>query len=412
MSDIVDKLEKTTKLALKSKSVEEGISHLADAFALLVKEQYEIDKKKQILDLKSAAEKKRDNRNSDTSCKNVAKLDFFSEYLEQILKNIGQGILFINRDGVITSYNERAKEILKKGNVLNKKFWNHFSDDFFGFSLSDSLKYGLNYNTNFLNLNNLKEVEISTKYLASPEKNYEGLLIMLKDITEVETLKKEKYREQTTSQIGKIVTTVIHEIKNPLGAIRGYASLLNKDLEENEALREKVEYILEASKSLERIVDSILQYTRPLQLKKSPCDLCKILKEVTRSIKIDTSFTKKVKVSLHFSLDKFICGVDKDLIKLAFFNILINAYQSMEEGTISVYLIRRNDGCLISFSDTGYGMSEKQIEHIFSPFFTTKEEGNGLGLSETKKIIQTHGGSIDVTSKLGIGSTFTIYLPG
>lgn len=413
MSDIVSKLEKTTKLALKSQSVQEGISHLADAFQLLTQEQYEINKAKKLLKENSNKSKIKECQYELALKKNIEEQLFFSEYLEVILKNIKQGVIFINRDGIVTAFNEQAKRLLNKEDVLNKKVWNHFPDDFFGFSIAGCLKYGLNYNRNFLNLKNLKQVEISTKYLSSTEKNYEGLLILLNDITEIENLRKEKVKEKSTSEIGKIITTVVHEIKNPLGAIRGYASLLKKDLEDNESLKEKAEYILEASKSLERIVNSILQYTRPLQLKKESCNLCDLIEEVVHSIKIDTSFSRTIDVSLHFPIKNFICKIDKDLMRLAVFNILINAYQSMEgEGTIDVYLLQRNEGCLMSFTDSGYGMSSTQIQHIFSPFFTTKDTGNGLGLSETKKIIDAHGGSIEVTSKLEKGSTFTIYIPG
>ena len=103
---------------------------------------------------------------------------------------------------------------------------------------------------------------------------------------------------------------------------------------------------------------------------------------------------------------------DKELIKSALLNLIVNAFQAMEDiGELSISIYNNNSSCVISISDTGEGIEDKDIENIFSPFFTTKQKGNGLGLSEAYKIIQAHFGTIEVRSILNKGTTFSISIP-
>jgi len=412
MDDISEQLKEVANQAFKSKSVKESAALIAKAYSLFLKKNHELRKINQELTLELTQEKAQLKNTEAAYDQKVETLKHTTSYLNKILKNIRQGIIFINTEGVITTFNNEAEKILEKSCLEDKVYWNHFSDDFFGFSVSDSLKYGLSYNINFLYLNHIKEIEVATKFVYSEEKQQQGLVLLLRDITEVEKLKKQKNRHDRLNELGKMAATVAHEIKNPLGAIRGYASLLSKDLEDSGKLKEKADYILEATRSLERVVNSILHYSRPLQVEKSTYDLCKIIKELVRSIKIDTSFSTDVEIVVHLPIKSLEVLIDQDLIRLCLLNILANAYQAIEDkGQVEICLLQRNDGCVLSISDTGKGMSEKQMEHIFSPFFTTKQEGNGLGLSEAFRIIQEHKGTIDVSSKVGVGSTFNIYLP-
>lgn len=412
MGNILDQLEKTAQKALKSQSVEEGVKYLAQAFSLFSQESHHLKKAYDGLNERFDAINRELETNHKLLEEKVKKLDFISGYLNNLLMNIQQGIIFINVEGVISTFNREAQRILERKDLENKKFWNHFPNDYFGFSVSDSLKYGLSYGLSFMRLKNLKEIEIATKFVFSEEKKHQGIIILLRDITEIENLKKQKNRQNRINELGQMAATVAHEIKNPLGAIRGYASLLEKDLENTPALKEKAGYILEASKTLERVVNSILQFSRPLQLRKKPHDLCLLIKELIKSIKVDTSFSDEVEISVHLPQNSLFASIDIDLIRLCFLNIISNAYQAMEaSGRLEISLIQRNEGCVFSFSDQGCGMTPEQMKHIFSPFFTTKEEGNGLGMSEANKIIEAHFGTIEVTSQLGKGSTFSIYLP-
>ncbi len=137
-----------------------------------------------------------------------------------------------------------------------------------------------------------------------------------------------------------------------------------------------------------------------------------IIKELIKSIKNDPSFSEKVKIQLHLPESSFLIPADKELLKSAILNLIVNAYQAMDDnGVLDISVIKNNNLCVISITDTGEGIEEKDLENIFSPFFTTKQNGNGLGLSYANKIIQAHFGQIEVRSQLNKGTTFTISLP-
>ena len=108
----------------------------------------------------------------------------------------------------------------------------------------------------------------------------------------------------------------------------------------------------------------------------------------------------------------FFIPADKELIKSAVLNLIVNAFQAMDDnGILSICVIKNGNLCIISITDTGEGIEENDLENIFSPFFTTKQNGNGLGLSQANKIIQAHFGQIEIRSQINKGTTFTITLP-
>jgi signal transduction histidine kinase len=126
----------------------------------------------------------------------------------------------------------------------------------------------------------------------------------------------------------------------------------------------------------------------------------------------DVLFKGRVNFVLEPSLDCMEVSIDADMLKGSFLNLFINAAQAMPNGgEITVKLTRDENHVWICVQDTGEGIPSENLEHIFSPFFTTKHEGNGFGLSEVHKVVQAHGGSIDVSSIEGQGSAFTITLP-
>jgi signal transduction histidine kinase len=219
-------------------------------------------------------------------------------------------------------------------------------------------------------------------------------------------------RNDRLNKLGEIAANIAHEIKNPLGAIRGYGSLLYKDLENTKPLQDMISYILDASKAMERVVDSVLEYARPISIEPISVDINQLIKEILKSIKIDPGFSSKIQVHLNLAEPSFYIPADKEQLKSAILNIIINAYHAMDDsGTLSICVIKNNNFCIISITDTGQGIDQKDLENIFSPFFTTKQNGNGLGLPLAYKIIQAHFATLHVTSKLYKGTTFTINMP-
>lgn len=417
MSEILNKLNNAANLALNSKTTEESMKHLARAFALFSQETNRLENAYQRLQQRFNQVNIQLEKTDSELRKKITDLNSVSSYLNNILKNMSQGILYIDLDGIVTTYNNAAIEILEmeEKQVLFKSYLDNFKDDFFGFSIKDALIFGLCQKITYIISDTSKEkkdIEVCSSFVYDCPKSYQGLIILLKDVTKIQKLKILANRNERLKELGRMAASVAHEIKNPLGGIRGYASLLYKDLEGSKHLQDMTSYIIEGTKALERIVNNVLEYARPVIVDPISLDISQVIKEIIRSIKIDSSFSDKVKIQLHTPETDFYIPADKELIKSAILNLIVNAYQAMDDtGELNISVIKNNNSCLISITDNGEGIEEKDLENIFSPFFTTKQNGNGLGLTQANKIIQAHFGHLEVRSQLNKGTTFTITLP-
>ncbi|NGX28800.1 MAG: Sensor protein ZraS [Candidatus Anoxychlamydiales bacterium] len=415
MSDILARLNEVANDALNSKTSQESMKHLAKAFSLFSKETARLESSFERLSERFNKINYQLKKAEDELCIKVKDLNSVSTYLNSILKNISQGILFIDLTGNITTYNREAQNILNidETKILFKRYWDNFKDDFFGFSMKSALSFSQTQNLSYICLkdeNKRKEIEVSTSFVY--ESSHRGIIIMLRDVTKLQKLQTLAHRNDRLKKIGEMASFVAHEIKNPLGAIRGYASLLYNDLEKEKPLKDMASYIIDGTKSLERIVNSILEYTRPIIIDPITLDISSLIKSIVKSIKIDPTFSHELKINLHLSESTLNISADLELLKSAILNLIINAYEAMDEkGFLSISVIKNNYQCIIEIADTGAGIDQVDLENIFSPFFTTKRNGNGLGLSQAYKIIQAHFGTIEVRSKLYQGTTFTIILP-
>lgn len=416
MSEILKKLNETANQALSSKTTQESMKHLAKAFALFSQETTRLENAYQRLHERFNLVNIQLEKTNTELRKKINDLNSITSYLNNILKNISDGILYIDLDGIVTTYNKAAIEIfnLEENKVLFKSFWDNFSDDFFGFSMKTALEFGLCQKITYITIDEKekKSIEVCTSFVYDCPKSYQGIIILLKDVTKLQKLKVLASRNDRLKELGQMAASVAHEIKNPLGGIRGYASLLFKDLSDSKHLQEMTQNIIDGTKALERIVNNVLEYARPIYLDPVSLDITQVIKELIKSIKIDPSFSSDVKINLNLPESSFFIPADKELIKSALLNIILNAYQAMNErGTLDISVIKNNNLCLISITDSGVGIAQEDLENIFSPFFTTKINGNGLGLSETNKIIQAHFGNIELRSIVNQGTTFTISLP-
>jgi len=403
MSDhILQQLQESAQLALKSENVQEGVQHLSRAFALFSEEASR---------LKTAYAKlleRFEAVNHELGVKGVS-CTRLTHYLNNILKNISDAVVFIDLEGMITIFNDAAQKLLRaKGeDVLFRKFWEVFGDDSFGFSMREALKFGISHKLLYL-----KEMEISTSFIYEGPKAHHGMLLIARDIGEKQKLQLIANRNDRMKELGEMAATIAHEIRNPLGGIRGYASLLYRDLEWNKNLQEMASFIIDGTKSLEKVVSAVLHFSKPIQIQPQTLDLGAYLKQVGKFIRVDPAFPSQVKLAMHIPDAPLLAPFDPEVLKGALLNLIFNAFQAMPQGGIlTISLLKMETNCQIAITDTGVGMDEEQLKSLFSPFYTTKQKGNGLGLVETQKIIQAHFGSIDVRSQPGKGTSFTLTLP-
>ncbi len=227
-------------------------------------------------------------------------------------------------------------------------------------------------------------------------------------------LEKKLHHAERLASLGKMITSVSHEIKNPLGIVKSTAEILEKRLIRvapgNEHL---ATIVIEETGRLDNIVREFLDFARPLEPKK---DLLLVNKGLIKAIRFMAPEFEKYKVRVDMDLDEALDPVplDENLIYRVYLNILVNGVQAMPDGgRLLVRTARDGDNAVIvEFSDDGIGISEEKLQQIFIPFYTDKSRGTGLGLAIVKNIIDSHGGEMQVESREGAGTTFRLILPG
>ncbi len=210
--------------------------------------------------------------------------------------------------------------------------------------------------------------------------------------------------------LGEMVAGVSHEIKNPLGIIQSTSELLNNMPDASEAQKRLSGVITEESIRLNRIVTEFLDFARPHKLNVREFDLKEIINKNIEFLKPEI---EKKNISIETNLDgrSFMIEADQDLLHRVFMNLIINAIQSISgSGKININIGDEKGSYIITIRDTGSGISEENIIKIFNPFFTTKEKGSGLGLPIVRKIIEGHGGTIDIESREGAGTSVMLRL--
>jgi len=357
--------------------------------------------------------------------KRVEEKDQISNYLNNILESLSGGVVVVNPEGDITLFNHAAEAIT--GRTQEEVVFQPYAkiiglDAGRDKSVLHTLESGNGLSNQEKELKRADGHNISLGFSTSLVRDNEGHVLgaveVFNDLTEVKSLEAELQRVHTLAALGKMAATVAHEIRNPLGGIAGFAALLERDLEREDPRRRLVHKITEGVARLNRIVTRLLNYTRPLKLNRHPVDLAYMVEEAAAFFEIDPERKREnIAIRRNFPAEPTVCAIDPEQFQQIVLNLLQNATQAMPEGgyidiEIAVDLeADQKHRALLRIRDTGIGMDAEVQEKLFTPFFTTKEDGTGLGLVTSKKIIDAHGGAIRVESELGNGTCFTISLP-
>lgn len=217
------------------------------------------------------------------------------------------------------------------------------------------------------------------------------------------------------STLGEMAAVLAHEIRNPLGSIRGTAEILKDDYRPGDPKYEFIDIQIKETERLNRVVEDFLRMARPVPTEMARCSVQSELGTVTLLVANDAR-ERGVTLTREGAEDVIVRG-DGEKLRQAFLNIAINALQATPEGgrlTITNSFNQAagaSGSCEIRFIDSGTGIDPESMPRIFEPFYTTKPDGTGLGLAITRKIIEGHGGSLSVESVVGRGTTVLITLP-
>ena len=210
----------------------------------------------------------------------------------------------------------------------------------------------------------------------------------------------------------KLVFGMTHQIRNPCAIILANASLILQNPDLKAETRRSLESIINGAKYLESRLDEFVEFSKPIRLILKEVSLNKLLNQ-TVSLLAEKCQLKRTKISCNLNGELVLPKADYDQILLAFLNITLNSIESIQEwGTISLEARPEGKNVLISVKDSGCGIHPRDLPEVFSPFYSTKEGGVGIGLAVSKKIIESHEGKIELQSQLGKGTTVIVFLPG
>ena len=246
-----------------------------------------------------------------------------------------------------------------------------------------------------------------------------ALVMVIRDITDVIVRERELARVEQVARFGELAAGLAHEIKNPLAGIQGAVDILIQRRNPSDPEREVLENVRHEVSRIDATLKTLLDRAKPREFKFQNASMNDVLLRAVNLGQHQTNHTARKnghKISIEFnnSPSPVVMTIDADQIEDAILNLISNAIEAIEaEGKISIQFdeITHTDEVVIQIKDDGKGISSENLRRIFSPFFTTSENGTGLGLPAVQRIARAHGGRVEVESTVGQGSIFTLRLP-
>ena len=312
------------------------------------------------------------------------------------------GLWFTLRGGIATAV---VTSLLYVPHVLYQ--WGHHPYIELEQYLEIVLYNGIGFLTGFLTSRERQQKNRYQQTAETLEESYQKLREQADQIIEIE---EQLRRADRLSALGELSAGMAHEIRNPLGSIRGTAEILKEDVSPDDPKYEFAEILVRDVDRLNRVLEDFLRFAKPAPVERGRIDINAVVQDVL-DLTRQQALKNQVEVDFQKSTLPDVPG-QSEQIKQAFLNIILNALQVMPEGGRLTVATRMDDKQIhVRISDTGPGIAPKDRERVFNPFVTTREAGTGLGLAITQRIIHGHNGHIELASELSEGATFTVCLP-
>ncbi len=339
---------------------------------------------------------------------------------ERIVESIRSGVVTTDLQGRIYTFNAAAQEITgyNEQDVYGKEASILFGD--IDEDIAQSLRAAETgaasprFEASCLTAEGLRlRLGFSISPLFSEAGETTGIVITFQDLTQIRALEETSRRQDRLAAIGRMAASIAHEIRNPLAAMRGSIQMLRSEMTADAAQAELMEIILRESDRLNRIISDFLSYARPRSIVLAQVDIAELIRDTFTLMRHSPEIGADQILETDLPEAPLLAAIDAGQLRQVFWNLARNALQAMPTGGKLQAQLKRNAGgrLHINFTDTGCGMSPEQVEHLFEPFSSTTG-GTGLGLSIVYQIIRDHGGTINVRSREGVGTTITIELPG
>ncbi|MDT5063375.1 MAG: two-component system, NtrC family, sensor histidine kinase PilS [Acidobacteriota bacterium] len=339
---------------------------------------------------------------------------------ERIVESIRSGVITTDLQGSIYTFNAAAAEITgyEAEDVRGQEVSIFFGE--LGEHVEESMRAAEagepspRFEANCLTAEGLRlRLGFSIFPLFAESGETTGLVITFQDLTQVRSLEETSRRQDRLAAVGRVAASIAHEIRNPLAAMRGSIQVLRSEMDTNSSQAELMEIILRESDRLNRIITDYLTYARPRSQAPHSVDVRELLRETFTLLRHSPEIKDGHGLEEDYPDEAMLVNADSSQLKQVFWNIARNALQAMPEGGTLRAELRRSvsNRVRITFTDSGIGMSPEQVEHLFEPF-SSRTGGTGLGLSIVYQIIRDHGGTINVRSREGRGTTIAIEIPG
>lgn len=337
---------------------------------------------------------------------------------ELIMDNINSGVVVLDNDQVIISCNRAAERII--GLARDSLIGRNYSELVQQLIDRPSL---LSEIVNTENPCSNREVELRTPrgrlnilvdraLVRDREGCILGIVTIFRDITDQKLLEEQVRRAEKLSVVGQLAAGTAHEIRNPLTSVKGFIQLLRARFAENDPAQEYISIMTSEIDRINSIIQEFLLLAKPSAPSFRLVDLHAVLDEISLLVESE-ALLKNVQVHKEYSLGLPLLKIDKEQMKQVFLNLITNSIAAMPDGGHLTMRTAMEDerNLVVVIEDTGSGIPAENLERIFEPFFTSKDQGTGLGLTVSYGIVQNHGGVIKVDSKVGEGSRFSVLLP-
>jgi two-component system sensor histidine kinase HydH len=344
----------------------------------------------------------------------LAKVRAFSD---QVVENLPMGLIATDENGKVAAYNQTAEAILgistnivfaqSAAKVLPQDLWR----------LTERLENKGTVVEEELECQTASGSEVPLKVSGSvlhgADKNFLGFVFIFRDLVEVRRLQQEVERSKRLASLGSLAAGVAHEIRNPLSSVKGFATYFRDKLKDNPQDRDTANTMIQEVERLDRVIGQLLEFARPSTLKIKPVRITDLIQHSLKLIEGDAR-SKRINIKVDIPPGLPDISVDGDRISQVLLNLYLNGLQAMDGGGTLEVKVSRDDSkkiTTITVADNGRGIEAADQERIFDPYFTTKSDGTGLGLAIVHKILEAHGGSIKVRSRIDAGTTVTVTLP-
>lgn len=323
---------------------------------------------------------------------------------QSILDSLESGIVTVDALGVLTRANRAAHTLLPVSAAANDV-------------LPSAVEHYLHTGAQGLEQISAgkRTLSLHGAPLRGPQGEAVGTVLVLDDVTELRSLEEQVQRAQRLAALGRLAGGLAHEIRNPLGIVRAAAQMLGSELRDDARFGEYTGVIQSEIDRVDRLIEQLLAYARPRPMSRGPVQIAIL---VERAVSLTRAYGAQQSVQLNTGIAPDLPVVDGDgeLLHQALVNLLMNGIQATSRGgevhvRAIVDIPRDGSDIVLEVRDTGCGIAEADLSRVFDPFFSTRDDGVGLGLSIVQQIVHEHSGTITVASETGVGTVFTVRLP-